>query len=167
MSGWNSDQLFSSTVPGQSDAWATPRALFEELDREFSFEVDAAALPTNTKVPHRYITPEMNSLDQDWHKWGRSIWLNPPYGRGIEQWIKKAYDESLKGCTVAVLIFARTDTRWWQRWAMKAAQVRLIEGRVHFDKGGTVGPATAPSAVLVFSESLRVPQFSKVKLPRC
>ena len=167
MTRWTRDGLLSETGtrPGD-DSWETPRSLFEELNREFQFDLDAAASDQNTLVSSRYITKQMNSLDQDWSRWGSRVWLNPPYGRGMEQWIRKAYEESLKGITVVVLIFARTDTRWWQRWAMKAAQVRLIEGRVHFNQGGKTGPATAPSAVLIFSEELRVPQFSKVKLPR-
>ncbi len=166
-SKWTRDALFSETgsSPG-SDSWGTPRSLFEELNREFNFDLDAAASDENTMIPIRYLTKETNSLTQDWARMASSVWLNPPYGRGVGRWIEKAYHESLRGCTVVVLIFARTDTKWWQTWAMKAAQVRLLEGRVHFNQGDRTGPATAPSAILVFSEELRAPQFSKVKLPR-
>ena len=67
---------------------------------------------------------------------------------------------------MVVLIFARPDTRWWQDWAMRAAQVRLLRGRVHFTVDGKTGPAPAPSCVLVFSEAHRVPTFTGVEYPR-
>lgn len=163
---WTKEILFSETgsSPG-SDSWGTPESLFLELDREFNFDLDAAASDQNAKVK-KYLTKETDSLAQDWARMARSVWLNPPYGRDVGRWIEKAYHESLRGCTVVVLIFARTETQWWQQWAMRAAQIRLLEGRVYFNQGGKVGPAPAPSAILVFSEQLRVPQFSKVKLPR-
>ena len=167
VSKWTRDALFSETgAKPNSDSWETPQSLFDVLNKEFNFDLDAAASQENTLVPAQYLTKETDSLVQDWSHIASSVWLNPPYGRGVSRWVEKAYRESLQGCTVVVLIFARTDTRWWQRWAMKAAEVRLLEGRVHFNQGERTGPATAPSAVLVFSEELRVPQFSKVKLPR-
>lgn len=166
MSKWMKDGLFSATGTREGDdSWSTPRGLFEELNQEFQFDLDAAASDKNAKVEN-YFTEEMNSLQLEWWQHGSRVWLNPPYGRGMDKWIRKAYEESLKGCTVVVLIFARTDTNWWQRWAMKAAEVRLIQGRIHFNLNGKTGPATAPSAILVFSEERRVPQFSRVQMKR-
>lgn len=162
--GWNEDQLFSS----DRQDWATPRALFDALDSEFSFALDAAASTNNAKCEN-YITKEEDSLGLCWHSRvpcsDSSIWLNPPYGRDIGKWIKKAYEESLKGMTVVVLTFCRSDTKWWHRWAMKACEVRLIEGRVRFE--GATASAPAPSCLLVFNESKRLPTFTVVNdLPR-
>ena len=158
---WNNDQLFASA----HHDWETPGDLFAEVHKEFRFDLDAAATAANTKVG-TFLSPEDDSLVVDWHLKGRVIWLNPPYGRGIGQWIEKAYRESLKGCTVVVLTMVRSDTKWWQEWAMKAAEIRLIEGRIHFRRGQESGPSPAPSALLIFDESKRVPQFRKVQLPR-
>jgi site-specific DNA-methyltransferase (adenine-specific) len=36
--------------------------------------------------------------------------MNPPYGKEIGKFVKKAYEESLKGATVVCLIPSRTDT---------------------------------------------------------
>ena len=165
--GWNRAQLFSTTGVEGSGEWATPSDLFETVNAEFGFELDAAALPHNTKV-QVYITPDEDSFTVDWHDraYGGNVWLNPPYGRGMDKWLEKSYRESLKGCTVVVLTFVRTDTAWWHDWAMRAAEVRMIKGRVYFDQGGKTGPATAPSCLLVLSEEHRRPQFSTVKLPR-
>ena len=158
---WNKGQLFSS----KNHDWETPKDLFSEVNREFNFDLDAAASAENAKVDS-FLTIEDDSLSVDWSLKGRVIWLNPPYGRGIGQWIKKAYCESVKGCTVVVLTMVRSDTKWWCEWAMRAAEIRLIEGRVHFRRGEETGGAPAPSALLVFDENRRIPQFKQVKLPR-
>lgn len=76
--------MFSS----KSDEWETPQDFFDELDREFKFTLDACALPENAKCD-RYFTPEQDGLKQ---KWAGTVWCNPPYGREIGKWVKKAYE---------------------------------------------------------------------------
>lgn len=164
-STWNRGQLFSTTGVEGSGEWATPNDLFDAVNEEFGpFQLDGAAQAENAKVAD-FISPEENSFTVDWHERAKTIWLNPPY-REMEKWLEKCYRESLKGCTIVVLTFVRTDTKWWQNWAMKAAEVRLIKGRVYFDRGEKTGPATAPSCLLVYSEEYRVPAFTNVNLPR-
>lgn len=158
---WSKDVLFSSA----KQDWSTPKDLFTSLDSEFSFDLDACATSANAKTLN-FIGPEEDALTVDWSERGARIFCNPPYGRGIGEWVEKAYKTSLSGPTVVVLIFARTDTKWWQDWASRAAEIRFISGRVHFERGGLTGPATAPSAVLVFSEEYRVPLIKHVQLPR-
>lgn len=173
MSGdsWNRAQLFSATGVEGSAEWGTPWALFDHVDSEFGFDLDAAASRENAKVDS-YLTKADDALTVDWSSRGTTVWLNPPYGRGMGGWLRKAYEESLKGCTVVVLTFVRADTAWWQDWAMKAAEVRLIRGRVHFSRGSRfsreirTGPAPAPSCLLIYSEQRRVPAFSRVEVPR-
>jgi site-specific DNA-methyltransferase (adenine-specific) len=160
---WNEDQLYSS----KKQDWETPRALYRVLHEEFDFGLDAAAEPSgaNSKC-FQFISED--SLDRDWATLvpGRhAVWLNPPYGKDIGQWVEKAYRESLKGCTVVVLTFVRSDTKWWHDWAMKAAEIRLIKGRVKFV--GATASAPAPSCLLIFDEGRRIPQFTTVTdLPR-
>ena len=164
-SAWNQEQLFSTTEKG-SERWETPDSLFKALDAEFGFDLDAAADEQNSKV-QRYITREENALSVDWSERGSTVWLNPPYGRDIPLWMSKAYEESRKGVTVVVLIFARTDTRWWHDYASKADEIRFIRGRIHFKRAdGHTGPSTAPSSVLVFSGGDEPPKVSHVELPR-
>jgi len=145
---------------GDKMDWATPWSLFDPLNDEFDFVLDAAAAPGNTKCK-RYITVAEDALESDWCALsdGGSVWLNPPYGRNIGAWIERAYRESLAGCCVVVLVFARTDTRWWHEWAMKAAEIRLISGRVTFQ--GAENAAPAPSCLLVFDEKRRLPHFTR------
>ena len=93
----------------KSDEWETPLELFAELNREFNFTLDVAALPDNAKCPVFY-TPGEDGLAQEWQG---VCWMNPPYGREIGKWIRKAYEESLRGALVVCLVPARTDTAWW------------------------------------------------------
>lgn len=124
--------------------WATPPALFAALDAEFGFTLDAAALPHNAKCA-RYFTPADDALAQDWG--AGVVWLNPPYGRQIAAFMRKAYEASLAGATVVCLVPARTDTAWWHDVAARG-EVRFLRGRVRFE--GAAHGAPFPSAIVVF-----------------
>jgi len=168
--GW-SPKLYSSA----RQDWGTPQALFDELDQEFCFVLDAAAAEHNHKCPN-WIGQEEDSLSSCWltasqralvltsRESSPAVWLNPPYGRSIGQWVEKAYRESLKGLAVVVLLFARTDTKWFHHWAMKAAEIRLIPGRIRFQGADNCAPA--PSCLLVFDEARRMPRFTVQDVPR-
>lgn len=125
--------------------WKTPQEVFDELNKEFQFTLDVCATPENTKCS-KYFTKEENGLIQDWSK--EICWLNPPYGREIQLWIKKAYEESKKGATVVLLIPSRTDTKWWHEYVVKAKEIRFIKGRLKFNNHTNSAPF--PSAIVVF-----------------
>ena len=128
-----------------SDDWATPQDFFDKMSSVWGpFDLDVCASPGNAKC-RRFFTKEDNGLSKDWL--GR-CWMNPPYGRAIGAWMKKAYEESLRGAQVVVcLVPARTDTAWWHDYAAKG-QVTFIRGRIKF--GGHQNSAPFPSAVVVF-----------------
>lgn len=134
----------------ESNEWETPDELFSKLDRFFQFTLDAAATEKNAKCKN-YYTIETDGLSKHWS--GETVWLNPPYGREISKWIKKAYEESqLPYTTVVMLIPARTDTSYWHEYVTKASHIHYIRGRIKFKnsaKGGN-NPAPFPSAVVVF-----------------
>lgn len=56
-----SNILFSSN----SDEWATPAALFEELNTEFKFTLDPCATEENHKCDH-FFTKEQDGLQKSW-----------------------------------------------------------------------------------------------------
>ena len=126
-----------------TDLWATPDSFFRDVAKEFAFELDVCALPSNAKC-ERYFTPEQDGLAQ---VWSGTCWMNPPYGREIGQWMRKAYLASRQGATVVCLVPARTDTRWWHDYAMKG-DIRFIKGRLKF--GEAKANAPFPSALVVF-----------------
>lgn len=136
----NKEVMFSS----KTDLWETPQDFFEKLDQEFGFELDVCALPENAKCS-RYFSPMDDGLEQDWTG---VCWCNPPYGREIEKWVKKAYISAIEGATVVMLLPARTDTRWFHDWIYGKTEIRFIRGRLKF--GGAEHGAPFPSMVVVF-----------------
>ena len=136
--------LFTSNT----DLWATPQDFFNKMNDEFNFELDVCATSENTKC-EKYFTEEINGLEQEWTG---ICWMNPPYGRAIGDWMKKAYESSLNGATVVCLVPARTDTKWWHDYAMKG-EIRLVKGRLKF--GDSQNSAPFPSAVIVFGQRAR------------
>jgi len=133
---------FSSTAA----EWDTPQAFYDKLNQQFEFTLDPCATAANAKCK-KYFTEKDNGLFQDWG--GHRVFVNPPYGRNIGAWIKKAYEESKKHNTVAVMLIpSRTDTKWWHDYVMKAKEVHLVRGRLKF--GGSDNAAPFPSAVVVF-----------------
>ena len=123
--------------------WETPQALFDELDREFGFTFDVCALPHNAKC-ERFYAPVHNALDREW---SGVCWMNPPYGRGIYDWVKKAYNSAQTGATVVCLLPARTDTKWFHEFCVKG-EIRYMRGRVKFV--GAQHPAPFPSMIVIF-----------------
>lgn len=128
-----------------SDLWETPQDFFDKLSAIYSFTLDVCALPENAKCA-TFFTPEQNGLAQ---KWEGVCWMNPPYGREIGHWMRKAYESSLQGAIVVCLVPARTDTAWWHDYAMKG-EITFIRGRLKF--GGHENSAPFPSAVVVFQQ---------------
>ncbi len=113
----------------ETGEWSTPSEFYVGLDREFHFELDVAASPTNAKCA-RYFTVEDDGLSQPWAP--AVCWMNPPYGRSIAAWVAKAWHESTLGAVVVGLIPARTDTAWWHDYVAKATEVRFVRGRLGF-----------------------------------
>jgi phage N-6-adenine-methyltransferase len=133
----------------KSDTWETPRALFAGLDAEFGFTLDVCALPGNAKCA-RYYTPEDDGLAQPWHG---VAFCNPPYGRKLIHWIRKAAESARAGATVVCLFPARTDTSWFHDIIVPNAEVRFLRGRLYFGPGEDLR-APFPSAVAIFRPPL-------------
>lgn len=126
-----------------TDVWATPQWLYDALDKEFGFTLDPCSDGTNAKC-EKFFTPTENGLLRDWGT--EVVFMNPPYSE-IDEWMRKAYGAALEGATVVCLIPARTDTRWWHEYCMKA-EIRFIRGRLKFGDADTGAPF--PSAIVVF-----------------
>ena len=135
--------LFSSN----SNEWETPQDLFDRLDAEFHFGLDPCATPENAKC-EKFFTKEDGGLTQSWEGCG-AVFVNPPYGRQIHQWVARAWQTAEAGITVVMLLPARTDTRWWHEYVMRAQEIRFIKGRLKFSGGE--GSAPFPSAVVIFA----------------
>jgi site-specific DNA-methyltransferase (adenine-specific) len=122
--------------------WQTPKNLYEYLDKIFEFDFDPCP-----------VDPTFDGLTIEW---GQSNFVNPPYGREIIHWIKKAYEEALKGKRMVLLIPSRTDTEYWHKYIMQATSIGLIQGRLCFNDGK--GRAPFPSAIVLFDFNLPKPR---------
>ena len=141
---FNREVHFSSAT----GEWETPQHIFDHLDREFNFTLDPCATHGNAKT-ERYYTKKDNGLTQSWK--GERVFMNPPYGREIGRWIKKAWRSGLEENTLVVcLLPARTDTRWFHRYCTKGT-IWFIKGRLKF--GGSPTPAPFPSMIVIFPEN--------------
>jgi len=134
----------------KTDLWATPQAFFDKLNKAHGFTLDVCATSGNAKCD-KYLTPEMDGLSVDWQD--NVCWMNPPYGREIGKWMKKAYESSQVdwqhlGAKVVCLVPARTDTAWWHDYVIPYGEVAFIRGRLKF--GEAVNPAPFPSAIVIF-----------------
>ena len=130
-------------MSSKTDMWETPQWLFDRLNALYHFDVDVCAMPENAKCA-TYFTPEQDGLAQEWKG---ICWMNPPYGREIGKWVRKAYESVQNGATVVRLLPARTDTAWWHDYCMKG-KITFLRGRLKFGKATSGAPF--PSAIVVF-----------------
>lgn len=129
--------------------WLTPPEIIEQLG---PFDLDPCSprnRPWDTAKQH--YTLDDDGLKLPWH--GR-VWLNPPYGRETEEWIKRL---SLHGNGIA-LIFAKTETRMFFRYIWSSASaVLFIRGRLHFhhaDGTRAVHNSGAPSVLISYDKDV-------------
>jgi site-specific DNA-methyltransferase (adenine-specific) len=134
----------------KTNEWYTPKEVFEPLHKEFNFTLDPCCTKYSAKCK-KFYTEDDDGLSKDWSE--DTVFVNPPYGRQIKDWVKKSYTESKKGATVVMLIPARTDTSYWHDYIFnKASDIRFIRGRIKFERqDGTLGDSCPfPVAIIVF-----------------
>jgi phage N-6-adenine-methyltransferase len=138
--------VWSQSLNGE---FSTPQWLFDQLDSEFHFTVDVCASSQNAKCV-RYFDSKIDGLKQSWA--GETCWCNPPYGRGVGVWLKKAFEESRQPkTTVVTLVFGRTDTAWFHDYVLPYAEVRFLKGRLTFE--GCAHSAPFGSMIAIFPKS--------------
>ncbi len=130
----------------ESNEWYTPQALFDTLNKEFRFTLDPCATKQSAKC-RKFFTEKQDGLSQDWS--GERVFMNPPYGRAIGKWVKKAVDSD---ATVVMLIPARTDTKYFHEYIYENpnCEIRFLKGRVKFETPtGAKNSAPFPSMVVI------------------
>ena len=135
-------------MSSETDQWATPQKFFDEWSALYGpFNIDVCADAKNAKCPI-YFDKETDGLKQ---VWSGKCYMNPPYGREIGKWMKKALESSKSGATVVCLVPSRTDTKWWHEYAMEG-EIIFIKGRLTF--GSAKNSAPFPSAVVIFRNKI-------------
>lgn len=130
-------------LPAKTVEWSTPQPLFDALDAEFHFTVDAAASALNHKCP-RYWSKDDSGLRHPWA--GERVFCNPPWG--VTALTKFTRMAMIFRCVAAFIVPVKSDQRWWHEHAIPHAEIRFIQGRVTFGDAPNCYPA--PVAVLVF-----------------
>lgn len=138
----NNDLMFSS----KTDLWSTPQDLFDKLNKEFDFTIDVAANKENAKCK-KFYTKEEDGLSKEWNG---SVWCNPPYGKDIGKWVKKAYESKNNCSCIVMLLPSRTDTKWFHEYILNKAEIRFLKGRLKF--GNSKNSAPFPSIIVVFKQ---------------
>lgn len=124
------------------DERITPDKVYDPLNDEFSFSLDAAANQRNRKT-HKFFDLTTDGLSQSWR--GERVWCNPPYS-DIKAWVKKAWDEFHDGCPLIVMLLPanRTEQGWWQEYIEpfrdgrygSRITTRFFKGRFNFGVPG-------------------------------
>jgi len=129
----------------ETNEWSTPQDFFDQLNKEFKFNLDPTSTKENAKCK-KFFTEKDNGLEKSWD--GFRVFCNPPYGREIGKWVKKG-SESMGG-VVVMLLPARTDTRYFHEYIYNKAEIRFLKGRLKF--GGSKNSAPFPSMVIIFKK---------------
>ena len=139
------------TVMGSSNdmTWETPQRWFDYLNLEFGFTLDPCCEHKTAKCKKHY-TPNEDGLSKSWRD--ERVFMNPPYGKEIYPWMRKAYSESKEnGALVVCFVPARVDTERWHQFAAKASDIRFPKGRVK-NENGQAWPF--PVAIIIFRPKL-------------
>ncbi|QDT24342.1 DNA N-6-adenine-methyltransferase [Gimesia chilikensis] len=149
---WYANRIRKQKNDVSTPEYETPQWLFDHLDQEFHFTLDAAALPENAKC-ETFFTPESDGLKQSWA--GQTVWCNPPFSKHeIGDWVKKAYNESKNGATTVMLLpSAYKDYRWWKNCCVHG-NIRFLHDYVRFRRHGEKTTAYLDVTVVIFGPDI-------------
>lgn len=114
-------KLDNPSHEGKTNTWLTPLNIVRALG---NFDLDPCGFPGHITAKKMICLPD-DGLETQW--FGR-VWLNPPYGKSIGQWLERL---EIHGNGIA-LVFARTDTKWFHK--LKPDLVWFLKGRIKFLK---------------------------------
>ena len=118
--------------------------------------LDPCTTADNPLGAERFYCPPADGAALPWD--APAIFVNPPYSRARERWVRRCIGAATAGSAVILLMPAATDTRIWQDAAASADAVVFIRGRVKF---GVLRPnrrqaaASHPSALIGWNVDLR------------
>ena len=158
-----SDIISSDLDDDMKNSWATDPLVFNAMDKEFNFSLDAAANHKNYKCDW-YLTKEDDALTTDWSiaiqdhadVSETSVWINPPYEKGfIKKFMQKCIEEKAKGVTSVLLVPATLDAQWLP--INDISEIRIITGGrlsfYHPENNKKVNGNTKGSMFVIFRPS--------------
>jgi hypothetical protein len=117
--------------------------------------LDPCTTAGNPAGAARFHTPPADGAALPWD--AATIFVNPPYSKARERWVRRCMQAGADGRQVVLLIPAATDTRIFQQALSTATAVVFIRGRLKF---GVLQPnrrqaaASHPSALLGWNVDL-------------
>ena len=156
-----SDIISSDLSDDLKNSWGTDQRVFDAINKEFDFDLDAAASDKNYKCTG-YLTINDDSLSVDWsmkmvsYFLVKNVWINPPYGRGmIKKFMHKCIEQKHKGVTSVLLVPATLDAQWLP--INQISEIRIITGGrltfIHPESGKPVAGNTKGSMFVIFRPS--------------
>ena len=135
----------------KSNDVATPKSLYDILNAEFKFDFDPC--------PFCHDISKWNGLEIDWKK---SNFVNPPYGKEISKWTKKAIVEMRKGNSSVFLITARTSSKYWMETIYRyAKEIRFLKTGVFFE--GFDQKCPLPLAIIVYDSKWFLDNMTEIE----
>lgn len=136
----------------EQDNYDTPPKLFNKACKIYKIRpvLDVCA-SSSSNLCYDFFT-EVNDSLLPYFKWDVDFFMNPPYSK-VEKFMKKAWYEYKKyNVDALILIFAKTDTKWWHSFVEGKAEVHFIKGRIKFYKNGfeTKNSAPYPSCWIIY-----------------
>jgi len=141
-----------------SAEWYTPATLIErarQLLGTIDLDPASSAEAQRTVQAVRWCGldhPDSGRRDGLAREWPGHVWMNPPYGDTIGEWVARLVHQYENGPTTEALALlpARTDTAWWQD-NLRAYGYCAIRGRLRFS--GAENSAPFPSALIYLGDN--------------
>jgi phage N-6-adenine-methyltransferase len=144
----------------EKDDWETPYSLFEKINHLFDFDCDVCADQYNALCDN-YFTKEFSCLANSWYNLN---YMNPPYGRGMDKFIKKAYIEYIDfGKMTIALVPSRTDTKWFHNYIYNKAEIIFVKGRITFYTTDGRMPNAAPFPSMIVGWGVNKATFRELE----
>jgi len=139
--------------------WLTPDILLKPVRDFFGGDIPLdpatqASNPTNAKI---FFTKDDNGLEQPWDF---PVFVNPPYGKIIQDWCSKIHQEAVRMPARPILALlpcgsGRPGTRYWQRdiFQKHLNIICYVKGRINFMNASkqVIKGNTYPSHILGFN----------------
>lgn len=110
----------------KSIEWYTPQYIFDALQIEFDLDPCHPEKKDKTPAKHHYVLPYNDGLKLQWFG---NVWLNPPYGKALNDWMPKMMQHKLGIALIPVTVMPNKLTH---QWLPTADGVCFIKGRVAF-----------------------------------
>jgi len=113
--------------------WQTPPELIGAVLKAINkdhFNMDVCCTQRNVPAKN-YLTVKEDGLTVEWDG---TCWMNPPYGRMLQQFVRKAYSEAYIErfygyCSVVGLLPVRTDNVYYHKYVLTADGVYFLQGK--------------------------------------